>query len=50
MTLGRLVLAGGLSLYILVGTLLEERDLKTAFGERYRAYCQAAPRYLPRLW
>jgi len=46
MTLGRLVLAGGLSLYILVGTLLEERDLKTAFGERYRAYCQATPRYL----
>ncbi len=50
MTLGRLVLASGLSLYILVGTLLEERDLKTAFGERYRAYCQATPRYLPRLW
>lgn len=49
MTVGRLVLAGGLSAYIVVGTLFEERDLVKAFGDRYRAYCKDMPRYLPRL-
>ncbi|MDF0601475.1 hypothetical protein P1J78_12085 [Psychromarinibacter sp. C21-152] len=49
MTVGHLVLAAGFSTYIVIGTLCEERDLKAFFGERYRRYCAAMPRYLPRL-
>lgn len=47
MTVGHLVLAAGFSAYIVVGTLLEERDLLAAFGESYRAYSRRLPRYLP---
>jgi protein-S-isoprenylcysteine O-methyltransferase Ste14 len=35
------------SAWILVGTLLEERDLVAAFGERYRRYQQAVPMLVP---
>lgn len=49
MTLGHLVLAAGFSAYIVIGTLLEERDLIAAFGEGYLGYARAMPRYLPRL-
>ncbi len=49
MTLGHLVLAAGFSTYIVIGTLFEERDLVAHLGERYRAYRQEIPRYLPRL-
>lgn len=50
MTLGHALLAAGFSTYIVIGTLLEERELLAAFGERYRAYCREIPRYVPRLW
>jgi protein-S-isoprenylcysteine O-methyltransferase Ste14 len=49
MTVGHLVLAGGFTAYIVVGTLLEERDLIAAFGEKYKTYAREMPRYLPRL-
>lgn len=49
MTVGRLVLAIGFSVYIVIGTVFEERDLLVAFGDRYRGYCAALPRYIPRL-
>ena len=49
MTLGHLLLAVGMSSYIVVGTLLEERDLLRAFGERYAAYRRRVPMLVPRL-
>lgn len=49
MSVGHLVLACGFTTYIVIGTLLEERDLTAAFGQAYRDYCRDMPRYLPRL-
>lgn len=48
-TLG--LLAGGLSGYILLGTVLEERDLLRRFGPAYAAYRRGVPRLVPwRSW
>ena len=41
------LLSGGLSLYVLLGTWLEERDLLRRFGAAYRAYRQRVPALLP---
>lgn len=49
MTLGRLALALGLTLYVAVGVRLEERDLVRAFGDDYRAYQRRVPMILPRV-
>jgi protein-S-isoprenylcysteine O-methyltransferase Ste14 len=38
MTLGHLVLAIGMTAYILIAIVLEERDLIAMFGDRYRRY------------
>ena len=38
MTLGHLVLALGMSAYMLIGIRYEERDLVTVFGDTYRRY------------
>ena len=48
MTVTHLVFAAMASAYIVVGTLLEERDLKEAHPE-YAAYAKRVPRYIPRL-
>jgi protein-S-isoprenylcysteine O-methyltransferase Ste14 len=48
MTVTHLVFAAMASAYIVVGTLLEERDLKAEHPE-YAEYAQRVPRYLPRL-
>jgi protein-S-isoprenylcysteine O-methyltransferase Ste14 len=48
MTLTHLVFAVMASAYIVVGTLLEERDLKAEHAE-YAEYAKRVPRYLPRL-
>ena len=48
MALGRLALAAGLTLYILVGARLEERDLVDAFGDDYRRYQRDVPMIVPR--
>jgi len=48
MTAGKLLLAGGLSVYILIGIAFEERDLVRQFGERYRAYRQQVGMLIPR--
>jgi protein-S-isoprenylcysteine O-methyltransferase Ste14 len=48
MTLTHLVFAVMASAYIVVGTLLEERDLKAEHAE-YADYAKRVPRYIPRL-
>jgi methanethiol S-methyltransferase len=47
MTAGRLLLAIGLSAYILVGIAFEERDLLAQFGERYQRYREEVGMLLP---
>ena len=36
-----------LSLYLVIGTLLEERKLKEQLGEEYEHYCQKVPMLIP---
>lgn len=48
MTLGHLVLAGTMTLYMLIATRFEESDLVDHFGEEYRAYQRKVPKFLPR--
>ncbi|MEQ8797969.1 MAG: isoprenylcysteine carboxylmethyltransferase family protein [Salinisphaeraceae bacterium] len=47
MTVGHLVFSAGMTAYIVVGTLYEERDLIAAFGDRYRRYAASVPRFIP---
>lgn len=47
MTLGHLVLAVGMTLYILIGIHYEERDLVRTFGARYEAYRTRVPKLAP---
>jgi protein-S-isoprenylcysteine O-methyltransferase Ste14 len=46
-TVGHLLWAAGLTGYILLGTLLEERDLIARFGAAYRAYASRVPAFFP---
>jgi len=48
MTVARFALAAGLTVYVLVGATLEERDLVRTFGDEYRAYQDRVPMLLPR--
>jgi protein-S-isoprenylcysteine O-methyltransferase Ste14 len=47
MTPTLLLLSGGLSVYIVLGTLLEERDLRRRFGAAYAGYRRRVPALLP---
>jgi protein-S-isoprenylcysteine O-methyltransferase Ste14 len=47
MSLGHLLFAAGMTAYILVGIVFEERDLLAAFGDRYRAYRARVPALIP---
>jgi protein-S-isoprenylcysteine O-methyltransferase Ste14 len=49
MTAGHLLLAAGLSVYILVALHYEERDLVSLFGADYEAYRGRVGMLLPRL-
>lgn len=49
MSLGHLVFAAGMSVYILIGTMLEERDLVARFGAGYRDYAARVPMLVPGL-
>lgn len=49
MTLSHLVLATGMSLYIVVGVRLEEKGLLRDLGEDYRRYHARTPMFVPRL-
>jgi hypothetical protein len=50
MTFGRLFFAAVLTAYIVVGLLLEERDLVAEFGATYQQYRRAVPMLLPRIF
>jgi protein-S-isoprenylcysteine O-methyltransferase Ste14 len=47
MTIGRLELAALWTAWICIGTLLEERDLTTEFGQTYREYRKQVPMLIP---
>jgi protein-S-isoprenylcysteine O-methyltransferase Ste14 len=49
MTLGHLLFAGGMTLYMAIAALIEERDLVGYFGDTYRAYQRRVPMFIPRL-
>lgn len=46
-TLGHVLFAGGMTVYILIGVWLEERDLERYLGEDYRMYRRQVPKLLP---
>ena len=47
MTVGHLLFAGGMSVYIVVVTPIEEADLVAELGDDYRAYRRRVPRFFP---
>jgi protein-S-isoprenylcysteine O-methyltransferase Ste14 len=49
MTLGHLLFAGALTLYMALAAIVEERDLVGHFGDSYRAYQRRVPMFVPRL-
>jgi protein-S-isoprenylcysteine O-methyltransferase Ste14 len=49
MTVGHLLFAGGLTLYIIAGTHFEETDLIATFGDEYADYRLTVPGLIPRL-
>jgi len=49
MTVGHLLFAAGMSVYILIAVKHEERDLVAQLGAPYVAYQRRVPRFIPRL-
>ncbi len=49
MSLNQALLAAGFSIYIVLGTMHEERGLIREFGDQYRAYINSTPRFFPGL-
>lgn len=47
MTASHLLLATGMTVYVLIGLIYEERDLVRYFGERYRRYQRGTPKLIP---
>jgi protein-S-isoprenylcysteine O-methyltransferase Ste14 len=47
MTVGHIVFALGMSLYILIGVYYEEKDLVKAFGKNYLDYMQTTSKFFP---
>jgi protein-S-isoprenylcysteine O-methyltransferase Ste14 len=47
MTVGHLIFALGMSLYILIGVYHEEKDLLREFGDKYRRYSQVTGQFVP---
>lgn len=50
MTGSVLALVLGLTLYLYVGSLFEERKLARTFGDAYQTYRANVPRFIPRPW
>ena len=48
MTVGHLLFAGGLTVYMALAARVEERDLIGAFGEKYEDYRRRVPMFVPR--
>lgn len=48
MTVGHFLFAGGFTIYIFLGTQIEERMLIDVHGDSYREYRQVVPRFFPR--
>jgi methanethiol S-methyltransferase len=48
MTVGHLMFAGVLTLYMVGAAVIEERDLISHFGEQYREYRRRVPMFVPR--
>jgi protein-S-isoprenylcysteine O-methyltransferase Ste14 len=49
MTLGHMLFAGTMTVYMAIAALIEERDLVRHFGDIYRAYQRRVPMYVPRI-
>jgi protein-S-isoprenylcysteine O-methyltransferase Ste14 len=49
MTIGHLLLAAGMTAYMLVAVVFEERDLIAHFGRQYEEYRNRVPMFVPRL-
>ena len=49
MTVAHLLFAVGTTAYIVIGALLEERDLIAHCGDRYREYKKTVPMLIPKL-
>ncbi len=49
MTIGQIVFAIGATIYVLVATIFEERDLVAELGDTYRCYRRDVPAFLPRI-
>src|SRR5438105_9413065 len=49
MTLGHLVFAGTLTLYMIIAARIEEGDLMAYYGDSYRAYQRRVPMFIPRV-
>ncbi|GBF38767.1 phospholipid methyltransferase [Leptospira johnsonii] len=47
MDLDHFILSAGMSLYIIIGTLFEERDLVQTFGDKYLQYKREVPMFWP---
>ncbi|MEI1279598.1 NnrU family protein [Leptospira venezuelensis] len=47
MNLGHLILSLGMTIYIIIGTFFEERDLIRNFSDKYLQYKQAVPMLIP---
>jgi protein-S-isoprenylcysteine O-methyltransferase Ste14 len=48
MTLGHLLFAGALTLYMAMAALIEERDLVSHYGDIYSTYQRRVPMFIPR--
>jgi protein-S-isoprenylcysteine O-methyltransferase Ste14 len=50
MTVGHMMFTATTTVYILIALQLEERDLKSYFGEAYKEYRKRTPMFIPRLF
>lgn len=49
MTVGHLLFAGTLTLYMVAAAIIEEKDLIDAYGRQYEEYRRRVPMFIPRL-